>query len=185
VDYAEEFMLSTDRKLTIFFHHEKVQQMLMAKLSETMKAGGYDAPAQILSSMDVTTRANNVERFRNDPGCRILIASTLAAGEGLNLQFCSDCVIGERQWNPANEEQAEARFPRPGTLLKRSEGGSISAAYIIAIGTMDEWLTQLVEQKRSIMNQTLDGKTIAWMEQSLAKELYNIIRSKGRDNIVR
>lgn len=185
VDYAEEFLLSTDRKLTIFFHHEKVQQMLMAKLTETMKNGGYGEPAQILSSMDVTTRANNVERFRNDPNCRILIASTLAAGEGLNLQFCSDCVIGERQWNPANEEQAEARFPRPGTTLKRSEGGSISAAYIIAIGTMDEWLTALVEQKRSIVNQTLDGTAVPWMEQSLAKELYNIIRSKGRDNIVR
>ena len=185
VDYAEEFLLSTDRKLTIFFHHEKVQQMLTAKLSQTLKDAGYSEPAQILSSMDVTTRANNVERFKNDPNCRILIASTLAAGEGLNLQFCSDCLLVERQWNPANEEQAEARFPRPGTTLKRSEGGSIGAGYLIAIGTMDEWLTTLVEQKRSVVQQTLDGTTVAWSEQSLAKELYNIIRAKGRNNIIR
>jgi SNF2 family DNA or RNA helicase len=184
VDYAEEFLLSTNRKLTIFVHHKKVGEMIMAKLSQTLKDSGYEPAAGIFSEMDVQTRQDNVEKFRT-AGCRILVASTLAAGEGLNLQFCSDCLITERQWNPANEEQAEARFPRPGTELKRSEGGKINAAYLVAIGTMDEWLTQLVEKKRSIVQQTLDGKTVPWAEQSLFKELYEIIRSKGRDNIVR
>ena len=50
---------------------------------------------------------------------------------------------------------------------------------------MDEWLTALVEKKRSIVQQTLDGKTIPWTEQSLFKELYTIIRAKGRNNIAR
>ena len=47
-----------------------------------------------------------------------MVASTLAAGEGLNLQTCSDCVIHERQWNPANEEQVEGRFIRIGQIAE-------------------------------------------------------------------
>jgi hypothetical protein len=46
-------------------------------------------------------------------------------------------------------------------------------------------LTQLVERKRSIMQQTLDGKSVPWDQQSLFKELANILRIKGRNNIVR
>lgn len=180
VDYAEEFLLSTNRKLTLFVHHKDVGQMIIRKLNDTLKAGGYEPAAEITSDMDVQTRQNNVERFRG-AGCRILVASTLAAGEGLNLQFCSDCLIVERQWNPANEEQAEARFPRPGTNLKKSEGGLINAAYLIAINTIDEWLTSLVEKKRSIMQQTLDGKNIPYEQQSLMKELAGILAQQGRN----
>lgn len=39
-------------------------------------------------------------------------------GKGLNLQSCSDCVVLERQWKPANEKQAEARFIRIGAKTK-------------------------------------------------------------------
>jgi SNF2 family DNA or RNA helicase len=184
VDYAEEFLLGTDRKLVIFVHHQDVGQMIIRKLSQTLKDGGYEEAAEITSDMDVQERQRNVDRFRT-PGCRILVASTLAAGEGLNLQFCSDCVFVERQWNPANEEQGEARFPRPGTKLSAAAGDHITAAYLIAIGTIDEWLTQLIERKRSIMQETLDGKTMPWAEQSLFKELAEILRIKGRTNIIR
>lgn len=184
IDYAEEFLLSTGRKLTIFVHHQDVHAMIVNKLNETLKDGGYGPCAEITSAMDVQTRQDNVEKFRR-PDCPILVASTLAAGEGLNLQFCSDCIFAERQWNPANEEQGEARFPRPGTALKRSEGGVITAAYLIAIDTIDEWRTQLVEKKRAIMTQTLDGQYTDWSQSSLFKELANILRAKGRANLRR
>ena len=175
VDYAEEFLLSTNRKLVIFVHHKDVGQMIINKLNATLKDGGYAGAAEITSDMDVTMRQSQVELFRSD-ACRILVASTLAAGEGLNLQFASDCLIVERQWNPANEEQAEARFPRPGSTADR-----VNAAYLIAIATIDEWLTALIEKKRSIMQQTLDGKDIPWDQQSLMKELAQILIQKGRE----
>lgn len=179
VDYAEEFLLSTNRKLVIFVHHKDVGQMIINKLAQTLKDGGYEGAAEITSDMDVQERQANVERFRT-AGCRILVASTLAAGEGLNLQFCSDCLIVERQWNPANEEQAEARFPRPGQLADK-----INAAYLIAIGTIDEWLTGLIEKKRSVMQNTLDGKDVPWDQQSLMADLAAILYSKGRNDGLR
>ena len=103
-----------------------------------------------------------------------MIASTLAAGEGLNLQFCSDAVILERQWNPANEQQVEGRFHRFGQL------NNVSITYMLASGTIDEYFTELVEIKRAIVAATLDNKEIAWNQQSLMRELAEVLVTRGK-----
>jgi len=103
-----------------------------------------------------------------------LIASTLAAGEALNLQFASDCILLERQWNPSNEVQAEDRFHRFGQI------NPVSCIYMIASETIDEYFTELVETKRAIVNSTLDNKEIQWDQQSLMSELATILVTKGK-----
>jgi len=115
-----------------------------------------------------------VKEFKDDNSRRLMIASTLAAGEGLNLQFCSDAIILERQWNPANEEQVEGRFHRFGQL------NSVTITYMLASGTIDEYFTELVEIKRSIVAATMDKREIAWEQQSLMKELAEMLVSRGR-----
>jgi len=115
-----------------------------------------------------------VTNFRENDRSRIMIASTLAAGEGLNLQFCADAVMLERQWNPANEEQAEGRFHRFGQLHP------VTVTYMIASETIDEYFTELVEQKRAIVGSTLDNKDIQWDQNSLMTELAQILVTKGK-----
>jgi SNF2 family DNA or RNA helicase len=106
-----------------------------------------------------------------------IIGSTLAMGEGVDRlqEVCNDCIIAERQWNPANEEQAESRLIRIGQ--KRS---FVNATYPIASGTIDEYFTEIVEVKRRAMKETLDGQTTEWDEESLLIALYDAIKSKGR-----
>ena len=115
-------------------------------------------------------------QFKDDPQARVMIASTLASGEGLNLQFCSDCVVMERQWNPANEEQAEARFKRIG-----SEAAIINATYQVALGTIDEYLADLVESKRQVVHEAYSGvkSETSYTEEGLMKELAEILVTKG------
>jgi SNF2 family DNA or RNA helicase len=103
-----------------------------------------------------------------------MLLSTQAAAEGLNLQFCSDCLIMERQWNPSTEEQAEARFTRPGSTADR-----VNAHYLIAAGTIDDFFTELVEIKRRNVAQTLDGQEFEWDEKSLMAELGRVAMEKG------
>lgn len=79
----------------------------------------------------------------------------------------------ERQWNPANEEQAESRFHRFGQL------NPVAVNYLIATETIDEYFSELVEKKRAIVAQTLDGKEVAWETNSLMKELAAILVQKG------
>jgi SNF2 family DNA or RNA helicase len=94
------------------------------------------------------------------------------------LQFCTDAIMMERQWNPANEEQAETRFTR------FKEDGNyeehVNVTYFISVGTIDEWLTELVEKKRALFDKLINrNEDATWDESSLMKELAEIIYSKG------
>jgi len=176
VDYVTDFLLSTDRKIVIFLHHHTVATLLEANLNKWLSDGGYRPILNLHSGLSGEQRAETVRKFREEP-YRVMIASTLAAGEGLNLQFCSDAIMLERQWNPANEEQAEGRFIRLG---RASDAGPVRMIYMIASETIDEYFTELVESKRAIMASTLDGKDISWDQTSLMKELAQAIVSKGK-----
>ena len=168
--------------------------MLYSGLLKVCEEAAFDEPLLYTSSLSLQQRQEVINQFKGveversldadgkpviterptGKNHRILIASTLAAGEGLNLQFCSDCMIMERQWNPANEEQAEARFPRPGQTADK-----IMATYLIAAGTINDFLTEIVERKRSIVHSTLDNIDTKWDESSLIKELAETLNSLG------
>ena len=173
VDYVEEFLLECDRKLVIFLHHKDVATLLTGRLNKTMRDMGCPPVLSFHSGLDGTQRQMVIDEFWK-PENRIMVASTLAAGEGINLQCCSDCLLLERQWNPANEEQAEARFPRPGQTADK-----INATYITALGTIDEFLGELIEGKRSANKSTLDNKELDWDESSLMRDLADAIWKAG------
>jgi len=173
VDFTTEFLLSSDRKLVIFVHHHNVATMLESRLDSWLKDGGYKGVLNLTSSLSSDARTEMVRKFREED-YRVMIASTLAAGEGINLQFCSDAILLERQWNPANEEQAEGRFHRFGQI------NPVSITYMLASETIDEYFTELVESKRAIVMSTLDNKEIQWDQSSLMTELANILVTKGK-----
>jgi len=178
VNFIEDFILETDRKFVLFCHHEDVMDLIAKKLEKVRQEWPTEFGAkicQIRSHMDMMERERQVEEFKG--GSRIMIASTLASSEGLNLQFCSDYGMMERQWNPANEEQAEARFIRIG-----QKATIVNGTYFIATGTIDEFFSELVEKKRSIMANTLDGAEYKWEESSLMKELADTL---ARQNMQR
>ena len=193
MDFIEEFLLDTDRKLVIFVHHHETADLLYAKLEKLMIEAAMDAPLKAMPPFSPQRRQEIINEFKgveivqkddgsyeevpNGKNHRVMIASTQAVGEGFNLQFCSDCLIMERQWNPSNEEQAEARFPRPGTLLGKED--KINATYLIAAGTIDDFLTELVERKRAILYSTLENKDVEWEESSLMVELANALHVRG------
>lgn len=173
VDYVTEFLLSNERKIVIFVHHHAVHNMLVMKLNQWLEDGGFKSCLSMTSSLNADERYNMAIKFKEED-YRVMVASTLATGEGLNLQFCSDAVMLERQWNPANEEQSEGRFHRFG------QKNSVSVSYMICSETIDEYFTELVESKRAIVMSTLDNKEIQWDQQSLMKELASILVTKGK-----
>jgi len=174
VDDTTEFLLSNDRPITLFVHHQNVMAMLETQLNSWLSDGGYGKCLMMTSALSAEARHALAGKFKEENNHRVMIASTLAAGEGLNLQFCADAIMVERQWNPANEEQAEGRFHRFG------QTHPVSITYMIASDTIDEYFTEIVESKRAIVMSTLDNKEIAWDQQSLMKELAETIISRGK-----
>ena len=173
VEFVGDFLESTDRKITIFAHHHVAIDMLVMELNKILAEMALPPVYNLHSGLNPDARQQMIENFRDSNG-RVLIASTLAAGEGLNIQFCSDAVMLERQWNPANEEQAEGRFHRFG------QKNAVSITYMIATETIDEYFTELVESKRAIVTSTMDNKEVQWDQSSLMTELANVLVTRGK-----
>lgn len=170
IDHVMELMGSTNDRVTIFIHHLDVAEMLERKLNTLF------AELNVPKCATHKSGDSSIETQEKFAKTRVLICSTLAGGEGLNLQhLCSRFIMLERQWNPANEEQAEARFPRPEGLRVES----IEGTYFVATGTIDELLSELVEQKRAVVSSTLDNRKIQWDQSSLMKELAEALATQG------
>jgi SWI/SNF-related matrix-associated actin-dependent regulator 1 of chromatin subfamily A len=191
VEDAIEFLDDTEdwEKLTIFHHHIDVGDDLEIKLNAWLTSNGYEKALRLKGGSDSTTRNNIIEKFKTEVKCRVLIGSTLASGEGLNIQFCQNASMMERQWNPANEEQAELRFSRPITknelpdYLKHiadASNVSIRIPYLICAGTVDEMLTHLIESKRVNFRRAMNvgDEELQYAESEMIKELGEAILRK-------
>ena len=93
-----------------------------------------------------------VERFRDDPGCRVFL-STDAGATGLNLQHASMVVNMDLPWNPAILEQRIGRIHRIGQ--KRP----VQMINFVAKGTIEEGMLSVLAFKRSLSAGILDGGT--------------------------
>lgn len=171
-EYVLDFLNSTGRKIVVFTHHIDVQQIL----HDNLERAGIPVLA-LAGAMSGESKEEVKSKFNFDPEYKVLIASTLASGEGHNLQHsCSDAVMLERQWNPANEEQAEHRFKRPG-----QKESVINITYLIAEDSIDSYFTQLVEDKRKAMKYSLDGERYEWNQNELLASLANVIAQRGKN----
>lgn len=175
VEYVRDFLESTDRKITLFHHHIDAGNVLFTMLTNVCADLRIEGPIHLNAAVSEKKSVELVEQFKTDPKKRILIARQLAEGEGLNLQACGDVVMVERQWNPANEEQAESRFPRPGSPYDK-----INVMYPVAVGTLDEFMAELVAQKRVSCERTYGkGAPMEWSEDTLVKELAAMLAKEG------
>lgn len=169
IEWCQEFIEETDRKLVVFVHHIDVGQIIFNQLTEIGRESGIEI-LKITSEMNAEERFATQERFNKLPRT-IMIGSTLASGEGLNLQTCSDCVMHERQWNPMNEEQAEGRFIRIGQTAQ-----SVNATYIHADKSVDTHLDKIIEEKRRNFHVVMNkGEMPIWNESNMIKELTQLI----------
>ena len=170
IEHTLDFIENSENspKLTIFHHQIDVGDIVEKKLLESgLKV------SRIVSSQDSETRLDKIDEFKDSNP--ILLVPTLAGGEGINLQFCSHAIIMEREWNPANEEQAEGRFSRIG-----SEAEKIQVTYPVATGSIDEYFAEIVERKREIVGKSLDGIAPTWDSSSIMLELAEKVVNKWR-----
>lgn len=195
IEDVKELLEQTEdfEKITIFHHHidvgdnlQKGDGVTYEGLDKWLVDNGYSKSLRLYGGRSPDERNDIIEDFKKDISNRVLIASTLASGEGLNIQFCQNAMMLERQWNPANEEQAELRFSRPLTkgelpsylypIVDRQI--SIRIPYYIADQTIDSMLTEMVERKRMAFRNSMDGAGLEWNEMEMMNELQELIVKK-------
>jgi superfamily II DNA or RNA helicase len=104
-------------------------------------------------------RQARVDRFQNDPECRLFLISLRAGGLGLNLTAAEYVFLLDPWWNPAVEAQAIDRAHRIGQQQR------VFAYRIIARDTIEEKVLELQAGKRDL------ASAIITEDQSILRNL--------------
>lgn len=144
IEWAEDF-LETGKSLIIFADAIDVQHSIINALTEK---GHY--VTRILGGQKDATTDKNKEDFQSGKS-KVIVLSLRAAREGHTLTAASDVLFVELGWNPGTHNQAEDRAHRIG------QKESVTAWYLVAQDTIDEWTHELIEAKRKVVNAVSDG----------------------------
>lgn len=128
-------------KVVIFAHHRSVMERLALHLSRVSEF------VQICGNTNATERDNAVQRFQNDPACRVFLGQLQAAGTGLTLTAASDLVFAEYSWVPAENDQAAMRIHRIG------QENPVMIRYAVVANSLDEKIAAVVRKKSAVISQ--------------------------------
>lgn len=114
-------------------------------------------------------RQSKVNRFQNDPDCRLFLISLKAGGLGLNLTAAEYVFLLDPWWNPAVEAQAIDRAHRIGQTEQ------VFAYRLIARDTVEEKVLELQKTKRDLADAIINADNS--LLRSLAREDLELLLS--------
>jgi len=143
INWIDNF-LTQNSKLVIFGTHQR----FIKDLHENYKKNS----VAITGATPAAKRHDYVNLFQNNKSINLLIGNIRAAGTGFTLTAASNLVFIEFDWNPSWHDQAKDRIHRIG------QKDSVSIYYMIAKDTIEEDIMKILDSKREIKNQILDGR---------------------------
>jgi hypothetical protein len=132
-------------KVVIFSQWLRMHEILAKRI-----AGAGWGHVLFHGGIDSRARGKLVDRFRDDPECRIFL-STDAGGVGLNLQHASVVMNVDLPWNPAVLEQRVGRVHRIG------QRAPVRVVNFVAEGTIEQGMLSVLRFKKSLFAGVLDG----------------------------
>jgi len=139
----------------VFATHKKIIDALMKEFK--------GISVKIDGSVSSADREYAVQAFQNDKSIRLFVGNIQAAGVGITLTAASAVAFIELPWTPGDLVQAEDRCHRIG------QNNNVNIYYLLANGTIEEKIAALLDEKKKVLSQVLDGKEVE--ESSLLSEL--------------
>ncbi|ETK34539.1 DEAD/DEAH box helicase [Microbispora sp. ATCC PTA-5024] len=101
----------------------------------------------------VLTRDAELDRFRHDPNCSVLLANPAACGEGVSLHhWCHHAVYLDRTFNAGHYLQSQDRIHRLGL----EEGTVTRFTILLSEGTIDQSVEGRLREKIVALSQLMD-----------------------------
>lgn len=114
-------------------------------------------------------RGGVIERFNEDPDCRVYVGSLRAGGTGIDLVAASMVIHYDRWWNAAREDQATDRVHRIGQ--KRG----VQVFKLITEGTLEEKIAAIIEKKRVLMEEVVPETDPGVLRQFSREDLLDLM----------
>jgi non-specific serine/threonine protein kinase len=117
----------------------------------------------------VKKRKDLVQRFQEDEMVPFFVLSLRAGGSGLNLTAASHVIHFDRWWNPAVENQATDRAFRIGQTK------NVLVHKFVCRGTIEEKIDELIESKKRLTNELLEGGAELNLTELKDEELLGLV----------
>lgn len=144
-DMLDEEIIPNGYKAIIFSQWEQITEVYREALA------GYN-PIYITGKVSPEDRQKEVERFQNDPNCKLAIGTIGAMGTGLTLNKASYVFFIDKTWNSGDNAQAEDRAHRIGTA------GTVNVISLVAKGSVDEGVEEYLIENKDLFDRVVDGK---------------------------
>jgi superfamily II DNA or RNA helicase len=140
----DEISAEESRKVVLFSEWTTMLDLIEPLLSER----GLDF-VRLDGSVPQKQRQELVERFQNDPQCRLFL-TTNAGSTGLNLQAANTVINVDLPWNPAVLEQRIGRAHRMGQTEQ------VQVFILVTEQTLEENLLETLSAKKDLALAVLD-----------------------------
>ena len=160
-----EVIAAKQEKMLVFTQFREVIAPLAAFLGSI-----FERPGLVLhGETEVKKRQDLVRRFQEDETVGFFVLSLKAGGSGLNLTAASHVVHFDRWWNPAVENQATDRAFRIGQTR------NVLVHKFVCRGTVEEKIDQLIESKRQLSQDLLEGGADLLLTEMKDDELLKLV----------
>ena len=112
--------------------------------------------------------AYNINRFQNDPSCKVMLATWQKMGTGITLTAASYAIFIDTPWTQAVFQQAQDRIHRIGSKKP------VFIYNLVCRDTVDERVLELVEDKGAMSDYIVD-------DEKLTENITNRLRKYIQD----
>jgi non-specific serine/threonine protein kinase len=160
-----EVIAAKQEKMLVFTQFREVTAPLAAFLASI-----FERPGLVLhGETAVKKRQELVRQFQEDESVGFFVLSLKAGGSGLNLTAASHVVHFDRWWNPAVENQATDRAFRIGQTK------NVLVHKFVCRGTVEEKIDLLIESKRQLSQELLEGGADLLLTEMKDDELLKLV----------
>ncbi|MBI2835955.1 MAG: DEAD/DEAH box helicase [Acidobacteria bacterium] len=160
-----EVIAAKQEKVLVFTQFREMTTPLAAFLESV-----FGHPGLILhGETAVGKRQPLVRQFQEDERVPFFVISLGAGGAGLNLTAASHVVHFDRWWNPAVENQATDRAFRIGQTK------NVLVHKFVCRGTVEERIDQLIDSKRQLSQDLLEGGGDVLLTEMKDDELLKLV----------
>jgi SNF2 family DNA or RNA helicase len=138
-------------KIIIFSQYTRTIEWIANLLRAGVKGCDRIRCVTLTGADDMDERQKAVDAFQTDESVKVFVANIKAGGVGLNLTEGNIVMFADMDWSPETHRQAEDRAHRIG------QKEMVNVYYYVAIGTIEEDIVRILNEKKNVMDQILEG----------------------------
>jgi Superfamily II DNA/RNA helicases, SNF2 family len=160
IQWIRDFLDVEDKLVVMAIHTSMIDALMEAFPNIAVRFDG---------SCSATKKQKAKNDFQTNPKIKLFVGQIKSAGVAITLTAANNIAIIEFPWTPGALDQAIDRIHRIG------QEKLVTAYYLMARGTIEERIAQILDEKRKVLAAVLDGEDVETtaLLMELMKEFYN------------